>query len=142
MSVELASGRAPVDWPPMGPRDRPLMLPDGAACTACGAAVPAGRIRILARRDDVAFVELACSGCGSAAVGLLIPEPGPGGESFLDVAADTPSSLRASDRATVRRITTADVAAIRDDLAAWQGDLVGWLEALDEAGPPGTVVDR
>jgi hypothetical protein len=126
----------------MGPRDRPLMLPDGAACTACGAAVPAGRIRILARRDDVAFVELACPGCGSAAVGLLIPEPGPGGASFLDVAADTPMSSQASARRTVRPINAADVAAIRNDLAAWHGDLVGWLEALEENGPPGTVVDR
>jgi hypothetical protein len=37
----------------MGPRDHPRPLPDGAACTACGAAVPTEAIRTLARRDDL-----------------------------------------------------------------------------------------
>ena len=63
----------------MDPRDRPLLFPDGAACTVCGASVPTGRIRVLARRDDVAFL-------------------------------------------------SADVEAVRDDLAAWHGDFVGWLD--------------
>ncbi|HEY8635739.1 MAG TPA: hypothetical protein VIL81_00625 [Candidatus Limnocylindrales bacterium] len=35
----------------MGPRDRPRPLPDGAACTACGAPVPIGAIRIGWLRD-------------------------------------------------------------------------------------------
>ena len=39
-------------------------------------------------------------------------------------------------------ISDADVSAIRDDLAAWQGDLVGWLDTLDDADRRGSVVDR
>jgi hypothetical protein len=135
-------GRAPVDWRPMDPRDRPTLLPDGAACTACGAAVPTGQIRILARRDDVAFVELACPDCGSAAVGLVVSGSGQDGGSILDVADDGPAPARPSGSATVLPVTSADVAAIRDDLAAWHGDLVGWLDTLEDPGRPGSVVDR
>jgi hypothetical protein len=129
----------------MDPRDRPLLLPDGAACTACGAAVPTGRIRVLARRDDVAFLELACPDCGSTAVGLLLSTSGSDGPSFLDVAADATDS--AYGPGTVRRgmprpISTADVEAVRNDLAAWHGDLVGWLDALADSGRPGWVAER
>ena len=135
----------------MGPSDRPRPLPDGAACTACGASVPTGRIRILARRDDLTFVELACADCGSAALGLLVPassaEEGP----ILDVAADPPAYRPAvpfvgmSRRGSLRPISDADVAAVRADLAAWNGDLVGWLDALERdegRDRGGSMVDR
>ncbi len=111
-------------------------------CTACGAPVPTGRIRILARRDDLAFVELDCVACGSTALGLLIDSSAPGGEPILDVAGDPGTVGRTALGATVRAITTADVEAIRDDLAAWDGDLVGWLDALADSGRPGSVIDR
>ncbi|MFL5710491.1 MAG: hypothetical protein ACJ77W_01225, partial [Chloroflexota bacterium] len=58
----------------MAPRDRPSPLPDGASCTACGAPVPTGAIRLLASRDGLAFVRLVCDGCGSAAIGLLVDD--------------------------------------------------------------------
>jgi hypothetical protein len=119
----------------MGPSDRPRPLPDGAACTACGASVPTGRIRILARRDDLAFVELACPDCGSAAIGLLVPGASPDGSSVLDVAGDPPiADGRTAPRTAARPITEADVAAVRADLAAWSGDLVGWLDAFERGG--------
>jgi hypothetical protein len=129
----------------MGPSDRPRPLPDGATCTACGALVPTGRIRILARRDDLAFVELACPACGSAAIGLLVPATSPHGAPVLDVAADRPAAGPPAGQATVRPISEADVAAVRADLAAWDGDLIGWLDALGRDGRPdrgGSVVDR
>ena len=126
----------------MGPRDLPGPLPDGALCTACGVPVPTGRIRILARRDDLAFVELDCVACGSAALGLLMDSPAAGGEQILDVAGD-PVPVEASSRgATVRAISQADVDAIRDDLAAWDGDLIGWLDALEDSGRSGSAIDR
>jgi hypothetical protein len=124
----------------MGPSDRPRPLPDGAACTACGASVPTGRIRILARRDDLAFVELACPGCGSAAIGLLVPAASADGSPVLDVAADPPAhGAPTAGRTAIRPITEADVAAVRADLAAWDGDLVGWLDAVEHGG---STVDR
>ena len=126
----------------MDPRDRPPPLPDGAACTACGAPVPTGRIRILARRDDLAFVELACDGCGSAALGLLVPAGSPDGAPVLDVAGDQPDTARTSAITTIRPISEADVASVRADLAAWDGDLVGWLDALERRDQGRPVMDR
>ena len=126
----------------MDPRDRPVRFADGATCTACGAPVPRDRIRILARRDDLAFVELACLACGSVAVGLLMPPAVPDGEAILDVATDLPSTTDPLRAYTVRPISDADVRAIRDDLAACQGDLVGWLDTLDDSDRRGSVVDR
>jgi len=106
----------------MGPRDRSSPLPDGASCTACGAPVPTGRIRLLARRDGLAFVRLACDDCGSAALGLVMDADGD--RPFLDVAIDAPATgVPGSDP-----ITQADVEAVRRDLARWHGDLVGWLD--------------
>jgi len=126
----------------MGPRDLPGPLPDGALCTACGVPVPTGRIRILARRDDLAFVQLDCVACGSAALGLLMDSPAAGGEQILDVAGDPVPAGGRSRGATVRAISQADVDAIRDDLAAWDGDLVGWLDALEDSGRSGSAIDR
>jgi hypothetical protein len=126
----------------MGPRDLPGPLPDGAPCTACGAPVPTGRIRILARRDDLAFVQLDCLACGSAALGLLMDSTAAGGEQVLDVAGDSMPAAGGTRGATLRTISQADVDAIRDDLAAWDGDLVGWLDALEDGGRSGSVIDR
>ena len=124
----------------MGPRDHPRPLPDGAACTACGAAVPTEAIRILARRDDLAFVELACPACASTSLGILLSPTTVDGPPVLDVATDgTPAP--GSRPARLRPITDADVEAIRHDLAAWDGDLVGWLDAMD-GDRRGSVVDR
>ncbi len=126
----------------MDPRDRPRPLPDGATCTACGAPVPTGRIRILARRDDLAFVELACDGCGSAALGLLVPAGSPGDAPVLDVDGDQPGTARSAAITTIRPISDADVASVRADLAAWDGDLVGWLDTLRGGDDGRPVVDR
>jgi hypothetical protein len=119
-------------------RDRSRPLPDGAACTACGANVPGGRIRILAHRDDVAFVEMDCPSCQSTTLGLLIGET----DSTLDLTSDAPPAIEPARRFVARPITAADVDAIRRDLAEWQGDLVGWLDALDRGDRRGSVVDR
>lgn len=84
-------------------------------------------MRVLARRDDLAFIELSCPGCGSAALGLLMAPATWGDEPVLDVAADLPTTGPERDPAMPPPISQADVDAIRADLAAWQGDLVGWL---------------
>ena len=52
----------PVDSPPMDPRDDLDSLAGGVGCAACGELVPTDRIRVLARRDDLAFVEIAVPG--------------------------------------------------------------------------------
>jgi len=80
----------------MDPRDRLRPAPDGVTCTACGASVPVDRIRILARRDPLQVVETGCPSCGSTEIDVTM-EPQP--------------------------VSHADVAAIRDLLSDWRGDL-------------------
>jgi hypothetical protein len=56
----------------MDPRDDLDSLGDGVDCAACGQFVPTDRIRVLARRDDIAFVEIHCPGCRSESLGIVI----------------------------------------------------------------------
>src|SRR4051812_673749 len=44
----------------------------GVGCTACGAAVDADRILVLAERDDLVFIEVRCGSCGSETLGLVV----------------------------------------------------------------------
>jgi hypothetical protein len=64
----------------MDPRDDLDSLAGGVDCAACGAFVPTGRIRILARRDDIVFVEVTCPSCRSDSLGIVIAEDGDGAE--------------------------------------------------------------
>jgi hypothetical protein len=56
----------------MDPRDDLDSLGGGVECAACGVAVPTERIRVLARRDDIAFVEIHCPTCRSESLGIVI----------------------------------------------------------------------
>jgi hypothetical protein len=115
----------------MDPRDQLRPLLNGVGCTVCGTTVPAERIRILAHRDDLAFVELSCPGCGSTTLGML--QAGADGGVVLDVAPF--GELTPADearRAGSGPITTQDVKAARAFLAGWDGDLVGLLRPSDE----------
>ena len=116
----------------MDPRDRLRPIPAGAACTACGEPVPASAMRILARREDVAFVELACGSCGSEALALLIAGPGPDADPVLDLA----DRSQTSDERPIpaEPVSIADARALTAHLEAWQGDLVGWLDAMENRG--------
>ncbi|HET7704177.1 MAG TPA: hypothetical protein VFK35_12310 [Candidatus Limnocylindrales bacterium] len=56
----------------MDPRDDLDSLAGGVDCAACGHLVPTARIRVLARRDDIAFVEIHCPDCRSESLGIVI----------------------------------------------------------------------
>ncbi|HEX3428803.1 MAG TPA: hypothetical protein VHS36_08345 [Candidatus Limnocylindrales bacterium] len=58
----------------MDPRDDLGSPAGGVDCAACGSFVPTDRIRVLARRDDISFVELDCPSCRSESLGILIAE--------------------------------------------------------------------
>jgi hypothetical protein len=58
----------------MDPRDDLDSLAGGVDCAACGLFVPTDRIRVLARRDDIAFVEIHCPGCRSESLGIVIAD--------------------------------------------------------------------
>lgn len=65
-------GADEVDWRSMDPRDRQPPFASGVDCAVCGRAVPLDGIRILASRDDLTFVELACLGCRSETLGIIV----------------------------------------------------------------------
>jgi hypothetical protein len=58
----------------MDPRDDHDSLAGGVGCAACGEIVPGDRIRILARRDDLTFVEVACPACRSESLGIVVTD--------------------------------------------------------------------
>jgi hypothetical protein len=91
----------------MDPRTRPDDL-DGAGCAVCRRSVPAGRIRLLAERDDLVFAELDCPACGSTGLAIIV---------FRDGRAE------ASEGETAPPIDGSDVLAVRSFLADYQGDL-------------------
>ncbi len=67
----------------MDPRDDLDSLAGGVDCAACGSFVPTDRIRVLARRDDISFVEIDCPSCRSESLGIVIANDGePSGSAY------------------------------------------------------------
>jgi hypothetical protein len=102
----------------MDPRDHLRTLSDGMACTVCDEPVPADRIRLLAHRDDVTFIQVACAACGSSTLGFIGRDADPTEHREPDPSvplADPP-------------LTAAEVLDMRRFLAGWNGDLASLLE--------------
>ncbi len=95
----------------MDPLDHLGALPDGLRCTVCEERVPANRLKLLAWRDDLAFLQLDCSACLSTTLGFVAGGRG-----------DEPVEPRRAEP-----ITTDDVLDMHLLLATWRGDLAGLL---------------
>ena len=103
----------------MDPRDRTPPFENGVDCAVCGRNVPAERIRILASRDDLTFVELTCAACRSESLGMIV-----GGESGDGEGAIPYGEFLPADDARFREalpIDVDDVIAVRRLLES--GDL-------------------
>jgi hypothetical protein len=119
----------------MDPRDRLQPFANGVACAACGGLVPMDRIRVLARRDDLAFLELACGTCRSDSLGIIVA-----GRSD---AADSPDSrplYGEFEPADMARFRDAPVIEATDVLVAHDLLAGGGLDAL--VGRPGSDPGR
>ena len=128
----------------MDPRDDLDSLGAGVDCAACGGLVPNDRIRVLARRDDIAFVEIHCPACRSESLGIVVAtDDEAGGDDRDDLTSDDgiavgPGRIYGEfGPGDVERfrgampIAAADVDLVRDLLAR------GGLAALvDGAEPP------
>jgi hypothetical protein len=101
--------------PRMDPLDHLLALPDGHRCTVCDERVPVERVRLLAWRDDLAFLELDCGACLSTTLGFVL-----GGRS------DGPVPPSRADP-----ISSDDVIDMHQLLATWRGDLAGLVARAD-----------
>lgn len=56
----------------MDPLDPGRVRLDGLRCAVCDGSVPADAVQLLARRDDVAFVQLSCDACSSSTLAFLV----------------------------------------------------------------------
>ena len=92
----------------MGPQDRLGALLDGMGCTVCDEHVPGHRIRVLARRDDLLFLQLDCPACGSTSLGF---------------AADATNRPEADRLAGAAPVSSNDVLDMHVFLDSWAGDL-------------------
>jgi hypothetical protein len=105
----------------MDPRDRPQPFANGVDCAVCGGLVPMDRIRILARRDDLAFLELACAACRSDSLGIIVAGR-----------ADAPDAT--DSRRTYGEFGAADVDRFRDAPAIRPDDILAARELLAVGG--------
>jgi hypothetical protein len=106
----------------MGPQDHLRELLDGLGCTVCEERVPAERVRLLARRDDLIFLQVDCLSCGSTSLGFIADEFPPAEADGLDRG----PAISADD--------VLDMHALLED---WTGDLRSLVrEAGDRRGKP------
>lgn len=98
-------------------------------CAACGATYEPGRIRLLAERDGLFFVDLACTACASRAVAIVTVEVDDQDEPRADagdlVQVTTAAPARAGDP-----ITVDDVLDMHRLLERFQGGTVELLALL------------
>jgi hypothetical protein len=103
-------------------RDQPSS--DDAVCGACREPVAPGRVRPLASRDDLVFVEVRCDGCSSITLGFVFREQG----------GRLPDRIRLAGAAPV---SAADVQDMRGYLEGWRGDVRSLLDGGAAAGADG-----
>ena len=124
----------PLDLPPMDPRDDLDSLAGGVDCAACGMVVPTDRVRVLARRDDIAFVEIQCGTCRSESLGIVIHEQARDTDTDDAFAPGTYGEFGPADAARfrdARPIGPTDLQRVHEILAR------GGLDALvDRRDPP------
>jgi hypothetical protein len=95
----------------MDPLDHLRALPDGPRCTVCDERVPTERVKLLAWRDDLCFIQLDCRACLSTTLGFVA-----GGRAEGE-----------TGRGDAGPVTADDVLDMHQLLASWRGDLTGLL---------------
>jgi hypothetical protein len=102
----------------MDPQDHLRALLDGVTCTVCEDRVPPERVRLLAWRDDLAFLQIECKACRSTTLGFVM----------ADVRPSEPPEPSEEAR---RPVSADDVLDMHEFLTGWRGN----LEALVGPGP-------
>lgn len=98
-------------------------------CPACGRRYRGSRIRLLAERDGLFFVDLDCSRCGSHTVAIVTVELDDSQLSIADVSdlglpdLEVPEHLGEALPQGVEPVTADDVLDMHEFLAGFEGDL-------------------
>jgi hypothetical protein len=116
----------------------------GTGCTRCGQPYAAHGIRVLAQRQEIAFVQLVCFACQTQTLALVTGAPATDddadglGEGTLGdaLAGDRDDDPKASHRAR-QPISEVDVLEMRAYLAEYQGDVRGLFGAPPDESEPG-----
>jgi hypothetical protein len=98
----------------MDPQDHLIQRPDGL-CAVCGDSVPPDDVRLLARRDDLAFLQVRCR-CGSTTLAFVMA-----GSADASLTESSPGSDRSP-------VSSDDVLDMHTLLDGWQGgfrELIG-----------------
>jgi transcription elongation factor Elf1 len=104
-------------------------------CPACGRRYRGSRIKLLAERDGLFFVDLDCSRCGSHTVAIVTVELGEAELSIIDasdieLAVDLePEHLGEDLPAGAALVTADDVLDVHELLAGFDGDMHALLAA-------------
>lgn len=104
-------------------------------CAACGEPYETGRIRLLAERDGLYFVDLACASCASQAVAIVTVEldeddvPQADAGDLIQIVADRTRLVRPP-------LTADDVLDMHLVLSSFQGDTTDLLARLDRVAGP------
>ena len=115
--------------------DRADWLRDGMrsfGCAACGWGYEPERVRLLAERDGLWFVALACAMCGEETEAIVTLQPMDDGSDALS-APELPPAPRAGGA-----IDADDVLHIHELLDGYSGDVRGLLTLLGAGGGPVT----
>ncbi len=99
-------------------------------CTACGRAVPRGRVSIVARREALAFLVVDCPRCTSRTLGLMTWD-GAEGEQAATFDLARRGEFGPADEARFEdapAIGADDVMSMHTFLAGYEGDLRGLLD--------------
>ncbi|HET9681632.1 MAG TPA: hypothetical protein VFP19_06290 [Candidatus Limnocylindrales bacterium] len=102
----------------MDPLDHRSQGPDGTVCAVCEGPVPAGSVQLLARRDDLAFLQVDCGACRSTTLAFVLA-------AGLDAGSPAPP------------VTSDDVLDMHRLLSGWRGGLRELLSS--ESGRPGAA---
>jgi hypothetical protein len=100
-------------------------------CAACGAPYEPGRIRLLAERDGLFFVDLACTTCTSRAVAIVTVEVDDDEEPRAD-AGELVQLSPAVGRGGRDPIGIDDVLDVHRFLERFEGGTIELLERLEE----------
>ncbi len=104
-------------------------------CPACGRRYRGSRIKLLAEREGLFFVDLDCSRCGSHTVAIVTVESDEAQLSIIDasdieLAVDLePEHLGEDLPANATLVTADDVLDMHELLTAFEGDMRGLLAA-------------
>lgn len=118
----------------------------GAGCTRCGQPYAAPGIRVLAQREEIAFVQLVCFGCQTQTLALVTGAPATDDGSIglgEDVLGDPTAAGSDDFEAALRRrgppISEAEVLEMRAYLAEYEGDVRGLFDFSVSGGESGGV---